>query len=185
MNNEVYTKLSRWLRHLTGNITVLRANQNTPAPRPPYATFQVFGINDKDAVRGQNVKEVGDETRLYVRRFYSFTVRLQVFGRTSQPGEAETIVDLLLQRLRNYEATQDILLPGLSFMRILSGPDTVDGLIDSDFQSRVVIDLLMDASEDHYIAMAAIEQVNAEYELNLSPSDSISGTIEITPFEET
>lgn len=182
MRKELYERITAWLGFLIPEATILRANQNQPSPKPPYLVYQVTSTNEYDFTRGQNAVKAGSDHRLWVRRSYGLTLRLQLFAPTARPGQAEVLMDGLLNNLTNVEARQDKLQEGLSFMRILSGPDTVDGLRDSDFQSRVVVDLLMNASEDFWQDTQVIERVGVTGDLAGAVNSQQSVTIDISPF---
>jgi hypothetical protein len=182
VKKDLYERLTAWLCFLVPEATVLRANQNQPAPKPPYLVFQITNANELDFTRGQNAVRAGDVHRLWVRRSYSLTLRCQLFAPTATTGQAEALADTFLNNLTNVEARQDHLKEGLSFMRILSGPDTVDGLRDSDFQSRVVLDLLMSASDDFFQEIDVIESVGVAGSLTGEINSAQSVTINISPF---
>jgi hypothetical protein len=184
MSREIYLKTGKWLVGLASispdTFKIAVANQNQTALTPPYLTQKITSQVEWDANRENSTEKRGNKFFQKARRFWYFTLRVEIVGSAKNPNQAELIAERLLDSLRNYEATQDALLPDLSFIRILSGPISVDDKLGSDFQPKVIFDLEMNASKLIEHETNVICSVSIDGKLNASPTDAIEDTINIS-----
>lgn len=151
----VYGKIISWLNALTPDgCTVVVRDQNAPTPPRPFVTLKLGSVRDIARDFSHYVDEDG---KLDVVRWVSITADIQVYGGSIY--EAENIAQGIMDFAYFREQNLDLLGRSLTFQLPLSAPQSVDAVIGSEIEPRVVMALGFAASRDLIYDVGAIETV--------------------------
>lgn len=169
---DAYSRIFAWLKSMAPEgVTFMVQNANIPAPPRPYITVKISAT----AEYGFDRTGVDDEGLQQHTRFHAMTVSLQIYGApvTHPEGvpESETIAQSIMDNVYNYDSALEYLGRTIAFNNVLLGPQTVDAVIGTEWEPRVVLDLGMSATRDTLYDVGVIE--NVEYAGNI-------GGVEVT-----
>ena len=173
---DVYADVINWLRAIVPQgVVVTVANNNFQAPPRPYLTLRITPTGQY----GDDRTGVDNDGREQYTRFISFTAALQIYGRpgatpTSAP-ESESIAQTILDNAGNLQLRDQYLGATIAFNQVLSGPQSVDGVIGTQWEPRTIMDLGMSATRDTIFQVGVIE--------TLEISGQINGTTSGAPIE--
>jgi hypothetical protein len=103
-----------------------------PAPQAPYCTVDIQSIQQQGAFR----ESVDINGLVTMQRNFNFTVDLNVYGKESDPSEAEKIANNILDGLENHALRLLETNGNYSFQQILSPPSDITALIGKQYQPR-------------------------------------------------
>ena len=150
----LYDKCIAWINSITPEgVTVYVRNQNAPAPPSPRITVRIAATSDIATYRG-GVAEGGDQQVVHWRRF---TLAMQIYG--TEILEAENLAAQIMDLVRFSELRTESLGRNVTFNNVLSGPDSVDEIIGTEFEPRVILDFNMSATRDLVYDVGTIENV--------------------------
>lgn len=152
----IYDRLIAWIDAITpSGVTVIASNPNAPMPPRPVVALDVQ-TNVHEAYQRLGINDAGLQPVTQWRRI---TVALQIFGRSSVRLDAEEIAQSIADRLAFSEEMNDYLGRSLTFSQVINGPQSVNEVIGTEWEPRVVMDLSMYASRDIIYDVGHIETV--------------------------
>ncbi len=150
----IYDKCIGWINAITPDgVTIYVRDQNAPAPASPRVALRVAAVTDtahyRDGINEDNTQDVV--------RWIGFTLAMQIYG--TDILEAESIAAGILDMSRNAELRIDIMGRSVTFNRVISGPNSIDGVIGARIEPRATLDLQMSAIRNLVYDIGPIEEV--------------------------
>ena len=155
--NEIYTVLVPYFATLSG-VTCIRPQQNVPAPLAPYCTVDIQSVQPVGAFR----QSVALNGTVQMQRNFNFTVDLNVYGKESDPSEAETIAHNILNGLENHAQRVIATNGNVAFQQILSPVTDITALIGKQYQPRFNIAMRWNTSKTFTFNNGIIDVVEIE-----------------------
>ena len=154
---QTYDKIRQWIEAIAPEgVTVIYRNPNAPMPPKPCVTMRITDNEEQAHWRQHGVNCDGEEQAI---RWHAFTLGLQVFGRVDHAFEAETIAQHMLDEAYFSERRVDFLGRQIAFNRVSLAPSTVDEIVGTQWEPRVVMDWTMSAVREITYEPGSIEAV--------------------------
>lgn len=160
--NEIYVKLWNFFRAaLPSEVTIVVANQNAPRPLRPLMTMKLSQTREIGIQR-----KVGLNDQRTLNRWAFFTVSCQFFGEREKSTQSEELAQKVLDAYYDLNLRLETLGREIAFTQVLSGPTSIDEVIGSEFEPRVILDLGLCVSRES--VSAQLESIDlVEYESNI------------------
>jgi hypothetical protein len=139
--NELYTLLIGYFSILS-SATVIRANQNAPAPSAPYLTLNIQSVQPTGSYR----TAIDTDGTQDVTRSYAFTLDINFYGKKNGQVELEALVDTVLDGLEDHNKRLFELAGKIALQEVIQPPTDVSALFGEQWQPRYNIALRMHTS---------------------------------------
>jgi len=167
--------LQTWLADVTG-LTTIWEHQNAPRPPRPYASLNILTSPSVGHENRGPVDQNGDAT---ISLIVEPTISVKLYYASTDPREAILEMFKVRRSLFSPSVRESLKGNGWSFIEVLGPPQNIPELIDSEYESRAVMDIRFRTLDTFIDNLGVVEFAEIEGAVEYAEIDGDLGEIEI------